>query len=129
MGGGRPVHTVALSFRPAAEHVRTARLVAVAVARRAGLDEARLDEVRLAVGEMCARAVRRSADCGVTEIVCVEIDDVGPVLGITVTDHADVADGDDEAIALALVRGLADTLRVENGPGGDGGSVHLGWRR
>ena len=52
--------TVALRFQAAPEHVRTARLVAVAVARRAGMDEVRLDEIRLAVGEMCARAVRRS---------------------------------------------------------------------
>ena len=50
------VVTVALrSGRP--RHVRTARLVAVAVARRAGVDEALLDEIRLAVGEACARAV------------------------------------------------------------------------
>ena len=53
--------TVALRFHAAPEHVRTARLVAVAVARRAGMDEARLDEIRLAVGEVCARAVRRSS--------------------------------------------------------------------
>ena len=43
---------VALRFQPTAEHVRTARLIAVAAARRAGVDEARLDEVRLAVGEV-----------------------------------------------------------------------------
>jgi anti-sigma regulatory factor (Ser/Thr protein kinase) len=129
MGGGASVHTVALTFRPAAEHVRTARLVAVAVARRAGLDEARLDEIRLAVGEMCARAVRRSAQSGSVEPVCVEIDDTGPVIGIVVTDHAGVADGDDEAIALALVRGLADTLSVDDGPAGEGGRVRMGWRR
>lgn len=123
------MHTVALTFRPAAEHVRTARLVAVAVARRAGLDEARLDEIRLAVGEMCARAVRRATQTGSLGSVCVEIDDGGPVLGITVTDQAGVGDGDDEAIALALVRGLADSLSVDDGPGGVGGSVRMGWRR
>jgi anti-sigma regulatory factor (Ser/Thr protein kinase) len=104
-------------------------LVAVAVARRAGLDEARLDEIRLAVGEMCARAVRRSTEAAVAEQVCVEIDDAGPVLGITVIDHAALVDGDDEAVALALVRGLADSLSVDDGPGGKGGSVHMGWRR
>ena len=37
--------------------MRTARLVAAAVARRSGVDEAVLDEVRLAVGEACSRAV------------------------------------------------------------------------
>ena len=45
--------TVELLFSALPEHVRTARLVAAAVARRAGVDEAVLDEVRLAVGEAC----------------------------------------------------------------------------
>jgi anti-sigma regulatory factor (Ser/Thr protein kinase) len=123
------VHTVALSFQPAAEHVRTARLVAVAVARRAGLDEARLDEIRLAVGEMCARAVRRCAQTSVHSTVLVEIDDVSPVFEVSVTDHASAQDGQDEAIALALVRGLADAVGVADGPGGLGGVVRMGWNR
>ena len=50
-----------LSLPPAPEHVRTARLVVVAAARRFGLDEELVDDVRLAVGEAVARAVLRSA--------------------------------------------------------------------
>lgn len=46
---------VRLTALPA--HVRTARLVASAVARRAGVPPDVLDEVRLAVGEACSRAV------------------------------------------------------------------------
>ncbi len=49
--------TVELSFTPLPAHVRTARLVATAVARHSGVDESLLDEVRLAVGEACSRAV------------------------------------------------------------------------
>ncbi len=49
--------TVTLRFSPMAEHVRTARLVAVSVARRAGFGEDQLDEIRIAIGEACARAV------------------------------------------------------------------------
>lgn len=49
--------TVEVSFTPLPAHVRTARLVALAVARRAGVPEQLLDEVRLAVGEACSRAV------------------------------------------------------------------------
>jgi anti-sigma regulatory factor (Ser/Thr protein kinase) len=58
--------TVELLFSALPEHVRTARLVAAAVARRAGVDEAVLDEVRLAVGEACSRAVglRRASGIG-----------------------------------------------------------------
>ena len=39
--------TVEVTFTPLPAHVRTARLVATAVARRSGVDEALLDEVRL----------------------------------------------------------------------------------
>ncbi len=120
---------VALRFQPAAEHVRTARLVAVAVARRAGIDETRLDEVRLAVGEVCARAVRRCQENGVAAGVLVEMDDRGPRFEITVTDHADAAEGEEEYISLALVRGLAQTVSVADGPGGTGGLVRIAWDR
>src|SRR5690349_7143185 len=48
---------VELRFTPQPEHVRTARLVAVAHARRVGVEAGLLDEVRLAVGEACSRAV------------------------------------------------------------------------
>ena len=49
--------TVEVSFTALPAHVRTARLVATAVARRSGVAESLLDEVRLAVGEACSRAV------------------------------------------------------------------------
>jgi serine/threonine-protein kinase RsbW len=49
--------TVEVTFTPLPAHVRTARLVATAVARRSGVAEPLLDEVRLAVGEACLRAV------------------------------------------------------------------------
>ena len=46
-----------MTFTPLPAHVRTARLVATTVARRSGVTEALLDEVRLAVGEACSHAV------------------------------------------------------------------------
>jgi anti-sigma regulatory factor (Ser/Thr protein kinase) len=49
--------TVSLSFTPDPAYVRTVRTVAVAMARRAGVADELLDEVRLAIGEACARAV------------------------------------------------------------------------
>ncbi len=52
-----PMATVEMSFTPLPAHVRTTRLVATAVARRSGVAETLLDEVRLAVGEACSRAV------------------------------------------------------------------------
>jgi anti-sigma regulatory factor (Ser/Thr protein kinase) len=121
--------TVALRFSPAAEHVRTARLVTVAVARRAGLAEEQLDAVRLAVGETCARAVRRCGLTGVTRPMLVEVDDGGPRLEIIVTDEAAATDSEDDYLALALVRGLSDGVQLADGPGGQGGRVTMCWDR
>lgn len=50
--------TVTVSFTPLPAHVRTARFIAASVARRAGVAETVLDEVRLAVSEACSLAVR-----------------------------------------------------------------------
>ena len=122
--------TVALRFQAAPEHVRTARLVAVAVARRAGMDEVRLDEIRLAVGEVCARAVRRSLQSGKPGgDVVVELDDQGPTLDVVVTDGAGLPESEEESVSLPLVRGLADAVTVEDGPGGPGGIIRMAWAR
>jgi anti-sigma regulatory factor (Ser/Thr protein kinase) len=122
--------TVALRFQAAPEHVRTARLVAVAVARRAGMDEVRLDEIRLAVGEVCARAVRRSLQSGKPGgDVVVELDDQGPTLDVVVTDGAGLPESEEESVSLPLVRGLADAVTLEDGPGGPGGIIRMSWAR
>ncbi|MCW2668713.1 MAG: anti-sigma regulatory factor [Frankiales bacterium] len=49
--------TVELLLSPRPHHVRTARLVGVAAARRAGLPDELVDELRWALGEACSRAV------------------------------------------------------------------------
>ena len=49
--------TVRISFTPDPAYVRTVRTVAVAVARRVGVSNELLDEVRLAIGEACTRAI------------------------------------------------------------------------
>ncbi len=53
--------TVELTFSALPAHVRTARLVATAIARRTGVAEAILDEVRLAVGRRARGLWRRTA--------------------------------------------------------------------
>jgi hypothetical protein len=50
---------VTVSFTALPEHVRTARFIAASVARRAGVSEGLLDEIRLAVSEACSLAVRQ----------------------------------------------------------------------
>lgn len=46
-----------LTISPRPEHVRIARLMSVSLARRSGLPDPLLDEVRLAVGDAVSRAV------------------------------------------------------------------------
>ena len=88
--------TVEMSFTPLPVHVRTARLVATAVARRSGVDEALLDEVRLAVGEACSRAVEaHQAQCP-TEPVRIELTGTDGRFEVVVTD----------AVAAAVPDGL-----------------------
>ena len=79
--------TVRLSFSPAAAHVRTARLVGVAVARRAGVPEELLEEVRLAIGEACSRAVALHRSHGLGDLVDVAMAD-GDRFIVRVVDRA-----------------------------------------
>ena len=80
--------TVEVTFTPLPAHVRTARLVATAVARRSGVDEALLDEVRLAVGEACSRAVEAHRRHCPAEPVKMEMTDQGERFVVVVSDHA-----------------------------------------
>ena len=59
----------------------------------------------------------------------VELDDQGPTLDVVVTDGAGLGESDEESVSLPLVRGLADSVDVEDGPGGQGGIVRMSWVR
>src|SRR3954464_2011160 len=83
---------VELTLSPLPAHVRTARLVVVAAARRAGLDDALVDELRLALGEACSRAVGLHAKHAPTAAVVVTVSDDASGLTITVTDQGPAAE-------------------------------------
>lgn len=78
---------VTIKLPPKPDQVRTARLLAVSVARRAGVAETLIDEVRLAVGEACARAVQVHIAGDVTEPVVVVLSN-GLGFEVVVTDSA-----------------------------------------
>ncbi len=90
--------SVTLRLPPSAAHVRTARLIAAAMARRSGVDDAVLDEVRLAVGEACARAVRVQERQGIGAPVTVEFGETGR-FRVSVVDGAKVGSGDEPTVA------------------------------
>jgi len=109
--------TVEMSFTPLPVHVRTARLVATAVARRSGVQEALLDEVRLAVGEACSRAVEAHRAHCPAEPVRIELTGTDGRFEVVVID---AADRDDECEDGAAGPGSGNGLSgPSNGlPGG-----------
>ena len=145
--------TVEVTFPPLPAHVRTARLVATAVARRSGIDESLLDEVRLAVGEACSRAVEAHRKHCPGQPIRVALSDDGERFEVVVTDAAPAdadggtAAGDGASVAgsgatagvdgvilqlpagvgLAVITGLADDVHIS--PAGDGTSVAMSWKR
>jgi serine/threonine-protein kinase RsbW len=140
------VATVELRFSALPAHVRTARLVAAAVARRSGVDEAVLDEVRLAVGEACSRAVHlHRRHCPDRPVMVTLVDD-DRVFRVAVADEApseqdgsvaedfeeftESADLEQEVappgVGLAVISGLVDDVAVEVGRAG-GVVVRMSW--
>ena len=147
--------TVEMSFTPLPAHVRTARLVATAVARRSGVDEALLDEVRLAVGEACSRAVEAHQEFCPAEPVRVALTGSEGRFEVVVTDTAvqrngavgpggganggSEAPGDEPAdaageaarqavpaeLGLAVIEGLADDVQIARTKAGL--SIRMSW--
>src|SRR3984885_2329630 len=120
--------TVEVTFPPLPAHVRTARLVATAVARRSGIDESLLDEVRLAVGEACSRAVEAHRKYCPGQPIRVVLCDDGERFEVVVTDAAP-ADADGEAPVAAARQGGNGTARgAAAGYGGRRGGSRRGPR-
>ncbi|MFJ3977522.1 ATP-binding protein [Streptomyces sp. NPDC090021] len=135
--------TVELRFSAQPEHVRTARLVAAAVARRAGVEEAVLDEVRLAVGEACSRAVGLHRSNGLTAPVRVLLTEEDKTFSIEVGDEVPGPDGSpaetvsgiaavqesdgdtEDEMGLAVISGLVDDVEVTSGE--SGGTIRMSW--
>lgn len=113
-GSGSPLVSVAIVRDPAL--VRTVRLVAAAVTRRAGQDEDFVEEVRLAVGEACALMIGETAQIDaddriavtmtIADRLVVEVRTSGPV---ELEDHSDTTDG---VQPWGLLRGLIDDFEV-----------------
>lgn len=145
--------TVEVSFTALPAHVRTARLIALAVARRAGVDEQLLDEVRLAVGEACSRAVNVHQGSAMDAPIVMRLTDEQDRFWVQVTDRGpleaasaapDLDDLDPQALAgpdtsdadplpdllppgfgLAVISGLVEDVAVTSDS--DGTSVRMTW--
>ena len=147
--------TVEVTFTPLPAHVRTARLVATAVARRSGVDESLLDEVRLAVGEACSRAVEAHRKHCPRMPIRVALTDDSERFEVVVTDAAPAEEAQSPVtpgpsapeaalpgsggvihqlppgVGLAVISGLADDVRISAAGDGTsaGTSVAMSWKR
>jgi anti-sigma regulatory factor (Ser/Thr protein kinase) len=130
--------TVELQIPPLPVHVRRARLVGVAAARRAQLPDALIDELRLALGEACSRAVALHAVHAPTSPVVVTVSDEDGQLTVAVTDLGPAPgsfDGPvhellhespgDPNVALAFLAGLVEDVEVATETTGT--TVRLRW--
>jgi len=136
--------TVELSFSALPVHVRTARLIVTAVARRSGVAEPLLDEVRLAVGEACSRAVEAHRRYCPDEPVRLELSGADRRFEVTVSDTVPGDDTPDDLptavdadefdyglgegtteLGLAVIAGLADDVEIAATP--KGVQIRMSW--
>ena len=120
--------TVRLAFPPEPRLLGTIRLVVGVVARKAGMGEEGIEDLKVAVSETCAVAVGDLNRAGRPDPIEVDLVETADRFGIEVRDRApaptgaasDPADGevDDRELGLALVGALVDDLKTATLSGG-----------
>jgi anti-sigma regulatory factor (Ser/Thr protein kinase) len=134
---GGPPATVRLAFPPEPRLLGTVRLVVGIVARKAGLGEEGIEDLKVAVSETCAVAVGDLNQAGRPDPIEVDLVEGPDRLGIEVRDRApahparsgDLGDGEvnDRELGLALVGALVDDLKTSTLE--DGGTRTSFWLR
>ena len=146
--------TVHVAFSPDPAYVRTVRLVAAAVARRAGISDEVLDEVRLAIGEACTRAVALHRRHGLADLISVAMSDggrftvrvtdrgpaesavkepgetTGDIMAQVAAESGRLAVDEDvltAGVGLALLTGLVSDLAVSAASDGIGTEIRMSW--
>jgi serine/threonine-protein kinase RsbW len=115
--------TVEVEFSALPIHVRTARMITKAVALRSGVDDPLLDEVRLAVGEACSRAVEAHQKHCPEEPILLSLTDGGGRFSVSVSDRA--PDDPEDGLSMAVIKGLADELEIVSSDGGT--TISMSW--
>jgi anti-sigma regulatory factor (Ser/Thr protein kinase) len=128
--------TVRLAFPPEPRLLGTVRLVVGIVARKAGMDEEGIEDLKVAVSETCAVAVGDLQRAGRDDPIEIDLVETPDRFGIEVRDKASVAapgaddaesEVDDRELGLALVGALVDDLKTSTME--DGGNRTSFWLR
>jgi anti-sigma regulatory factor (Ser/Thr protein kinase) len=123
--------TVRLAFPPEPRLLGTVRLVVGIVARKAGMDDEGIEDLKVAVSEACALAVADLNRAARPDPIELDLHEAADRLGIEVRDRAPSAsrltavsavdgevDVDDRQLGLALVGALVDDLAIADLEGG-----------
>ena len=129
--------TVRLAFPPEARLLGTIRLIVGIVARKAGMGEEGIEDLKVAVSETCAVAVGDLSRAGRLDPIEIDLVERTDRFGVEVRDRApapvaapgDPVDGevDDRELGLALVGALVDDLKTATLA--DGGNRTSFWLR
>jgi anti-sigma regulatory factor (Ser/Thr protein kinase) len=125
-GDPSPSASVRLLVQPEPNLLATVRLVVATVGRRAGLDDELVEDLKVAVSEICSAAIREADEAAEAPIE-VDLFDEGDRFGVEIRDRCPPDDGvardpfgaaDDRDFGLALVGSLVDELDTADRPGG-----------
>lgn len=121
---------VQLEIPPRSPYVGVVRLALSSLARAAGLDEEKVDDIKIAVSEACANAVLNNEEASsddpvviswdeTDDAVRIEVGDRGLTPDATVGDEVDTQGFSTRAVmSLALLKSLVDDCRFEARAGG-----------
>jgi anti-sigma regulatory factor (Ser/Thr protein kinase) len=112
------VPTATIAIPPETQHVRLARMVAGAAARRGRVPEDLIDDVRLAVGESVARVVLRHGRAGISHEVEIALRDDPESFEVEIVDLSppDLPD-DDDGLSVALTQSVVPQSWVSTADG------------
>jgi serine/threonine-protein kinase RsbW len=126
--GAAGTNDLVLDFPPHAEHARTARLFAAAVARHFAVDEERIEDLKVAISEAVTNAIKAHAEAQVDDLIRVVVAAEPDGIRFTVMDAGSGFDpdrasvtGDDYTppsglnegtLGLDLIRSLFPTMDI-----------------
>jgi anti-sigma B factor antagonist len=132
-----PMWTEAFEFAADAKHMADARARVAEIVAPLGLGDSAVFDMKVAVGEALANAVRHGSPSGSSDMVCVEVRVYPERVDVVVTDRGCGYDGvvklSQDALApsgsdVLFMRALMDVVEFRRGEGG-GTSVLLAKRR
>lgn len=122
--------TVEIEIPPRPGYVGVVRLALASLARTAGMDEERVDELKIAVSEACTNALAANEEAGSGEALQIRWTQAETSVIVEVEDRAGNPDRPNledsqgfstrHAMAVALLQSLADEYQTSQG---DDGSV------